>query len=82
MALYRCRTRVADLGLRDSQPCRNGRWSWFPLASYLLLYNWILTRGYDNFLLGAGLCLWAWPCMWRFAIPRSCGSWRRLAASL
>ena len=37
----------------------NGRWSWFPLFSFLLLYNWILIRGYDNFLFGTGLCLWA-----------------------
>jgi len=37
----------------------NGRWSWFPLTSFLLLYNWILIRGYDNFLFGIGLCLWA-----------------------
>ncbi|WP_025597195.1 hypothetical protein [Burkholderia sp. WSM2230] len=37
----------------------NGRWSWFPLVSFLLLYNWILIRGYDNFLFGLGLCLWA-----------------------
>ena len=37
----------------------NGRWTWFPLTSFLLLYNWILIRGYDNFLFGVGLCLWA-----------------------
>ncbi|HEX7935475.1 MAG TPA: hypothetical protein VF573_20705 [Paraburkholderia sp.] len=37
----------------------NGRWSWLPLLSFLLLYNWILVRGYDNYLFGMGLCLWA-----------------------
>jgi hypothetical protein len=37
----------------------NGRWSWFPLTSFLLLYNWILIRGYDNNLFGLGVCLWA-----------------------
>jgi hypothetical protein len=37
----------------------NGRWSLVPLISFLLLYNWILIRGYDNNLFGLGLCLWA-----------------------
>jgi hypothetical protein len=37
----------------------NRRWSVLPLASFLLLYNWILVRGYENNLAGLGLCLWA-----------------------
>ncbi|MGF6776687.1 hypothetical protein P3T21_001887 [Paraburkholderia sp. GAS334] len=37
----------------------NGRWSLVPLISFLLLYNWILIRGYANNLFGFGLCLWA-----------------------
>lgn len=37
----------------------NGRWSRVPLLSFLLLYNWILIRGYDNNLFGLGLCFWA-----------------------
>ncbi|CAB3727276.1 hypothetical protein [Paraburkholderia rhynchosiae] len=37
----------------------NGRWSWLPFVSFLLLYNWILIRGYDNYLFGLGLCFWA-----------------------
>lgn len=37
----------------------NGRWSVLPLLSFLLLYNWILVRGYENNVFGLGLCLWA-----------------------
>ncbi|MEM5297861.1 hypothetical protein VSR82_26460 [Burkholderia sp. JPY481] len=37
----------------------NGRWSWLPFISFLLLYNWILIRGYDNFLFGLGISFWA-----------------------
>ncbi|CAG4918299.1 hypothetical protein [Paraburkholderia saeva] len=37
----------------------NGRWSILPLMSFLLLYNWILIRGYANNLSGLGLCFWA-----------------------
>jgi hypothetical protein len=36
-----------------------GRWSVLPLASFLLLYNWILIRGYENNLFGLGLTLCA-----------------------
>jgi hypothetical protein len=37
----------------------NRRWSWLPLISFLLLYNWILIRGYDNYLFGLGVSFWA-----------------------
>jgi hypothetical protein len=55
---------VVELGLLTSgcvmlSRVVNGRWSWLPLSSFLLLYNWMLIRGYDNFLFGLGLCIWA-----------------------
>jgi hypothetical protein len=37
----------------------NRRWSMLPLLSFLILYNWILVRGYENNLFGLGLALWA-----------------------
>lgn len=37
----------------------NGRWSVLPSLSFLVLYNWILVRGYENNLFGFGLSLWA-----------------------
>ena len=54
---------VVELGLLTSgcvmlSRVVNGRWSWLPLSSFLLLYNWMLIRGYDNFLFGLGLCFW------------------------
>lgn len=55
---------LVELGLLTSgclmlSRVANGRWSWLPFTSFLLLYNWILIRGYDNFLFGLGLCFWA-----------------------
>ncbi|MGF6545451.1 hypothetical protein [Paraburkholderia youngii] len=55
---------LAELGLLTSgclvlSRVANGRWSWLPLVSFLLLYNWILIRGYDNFLFGLGISFWA-----------------------
>jgi len=37
----------------------HGRWSTLSLLSFLLLYNWILVRGYANNLFALGLALWA-----------------------
>ncbi|WP_233858196.1 hypothetical protein [Paraburkholderia sp. HD33-4] len=55
---------LVELGLLTSgclvlSRVANGRWSWLPFISFLLLYNWILIRGYDNFLFGLGVCFWA-----------------------
>lgn len=55
---------LVELGLLTSgclvlSRVANGRWSWLPLTSFLLLYNWILIRGYDNYLFGLGVCFWA-----------------------
>ena len=55
---------LVELGLLTSgcvmlSRVANGRWSWLPFSSFLLLYNWILIRGYDNYLFGLGLCVWA-----------------------
>ena len=55
---------LVELGLLTSgclvlSRVANGRWSWLPFISFLLLYNWILIRGYDNYLFGLGVCFWA-----------------------
>ena len=51
----------------------NGRWSVLPLLSFLVLYNWILVRGYANNLFALGLTLWA-------LAPHGCSVARRRCA--
>ncbi|HZS81859.1 MAG TPA: hypothetical protein VFA50_03260 [Stellaceae bacterium] len=36
-----------------------GRWSLWPLVSFLFLYNWIFLYGFINYVFGIGLALWA-----------------------